>query len=36
VFFERLYGLPRSFTGDARRFAREWARGFAPAEGAIR
>lgn len=32
VFFERVYGLPRSFAGDTRRFAREWARGFARAE----
>ena len=29
AFFERVYGLPRSFKGDAERFARDWARGFA-------
>ena len=29
AFFERVYGLPRSFKGDAERFASEWARGFA-------
>lgn len=36
AFFERVYGLPRSFEGDADRFAREWARGFAAAEGSVR
>jgi AcrR family transcriptional regulator len=36
AFFERVYGLPRSFEGDADLFAREWARGFAAAESAVR
>jgi AcrR family transcriptional regulator len=36
AFFERVYGLPRSFEGDAERFAREWARGFAAAERPVR
>ncbi len=31
AFFERVYGLPRSFKADAERFAREWARSFAAA-----
>ena len=32
AFFDRVYGLPRSFTGDPERFAREWAREFAAPE----
>lgn len=35
AFFERVYGLPRSFDADARRFAREWARTFAVREKAV-
>ncbi|MGH2786137.1 MAG: TetR/AcrR family transcriptional regulator [Actinomycetota bacterium] len=34
AFFDRVYGLPRSFAGDARRFARGWASTFAVREGA--
>ena len=34
AFFDRVYGLPRSFDADARRFAREWARTFAVREKA--
>lgn len=36
TFFERVYGLPRSFRGDAKVFARDWAREFAASEGALR
>lgn len=35
AFFDRVYGLPRSFEGDAESFAREWARGFAEQETAV-
>jgi AcrR family transcriptional regulator len=38
AFFERVYGLPRSFRGNAELFARDWARGFAtgPVREAVR
>jgi AcrR family transcriptional regulator len=36
AFFDRVYGLPRSFRRDPDRFAREWARGFAIAESGVR
>lgn len=36
AFFERVYGLPRAFDADARRFARGWAETFAVREKAVR